>query len=266
MEIGNILREARQAKGYSLADAEEATKIRARYLEALENEQFEILPGQVYVIAFLRNYARFLGLDDNQLVQQYKEMGTSSDISEYDHEDENTTLQASSTPDRRIRRRSKRRVSYWPFVAVAALLAVALGIGYAFKSLPPQADTEQPQVAGQQQESEQQQSPDVENDRQDQTNEGPEATSPDPQKQTSPVELVLNVTDANCWMKIDVDGQTAFEGIVTPGNVKEFSGQERINVVLGNAGAVEVQYNGENIGKLGANGSIAKREFTPQEG
>lgn len=261
MEIGDILKQTREAKGYSLADAEEATKIRARYLEALEKEEFDLLPGRVYVIAFLRNYARFLGLDDNQLVQQYKELGTSADAPGDDIEDSTDDVKEKPVIERRTKR-PKRKVAYFPFVvAAAAILAIVMGVSWAYKSISPNTNTKPPQAA-----EEQQKPPkDVTPNKESETPKVPDTTTPE-QQQKAAVELVLNVTEANCWMKVDVDGQTAFVGTVTPGNVKEFSGQEKINVVLGDAGVVEVKYNGENLGKLGARGAIAEREFTPKEG
>ncbi|MDP8910858.1 MAG: helix-turn-helix domain-containing protein, partial [Actinomycetota bacterium] len=62
-EIGNSLREARLRQGMDIAAAEHATKIRGKYLRALEEEQFELLPAQTYIKGFLRNYAEHLGLD-----------------------------------------------------------------------------------------------------------------------------------------------------------------------------------------------------------
>jgi cytoskeletal protein RodZ len=70
-EIGNSLHEARVRQGVSLATAEIATKIRAKYLKALEEEQFDALPAQPYVKGFLRTYADFLGLDGQLYVDEY---------------------------------------------------------------------------------------------------------------------------------------------------------------------------------------------------
>ena len=70
-EIGSSLREARIRRGVELAQAETATRIRAKYLNALEEEQFESLPGDAYARAFLRGYAKFLGLDPELFVDEY---------------------------------------------------------------------------------------------------------------------------------------------------------------------------------------------------
>lgn len=70
-DIGNSLSEARSRRGIEFAQAEQATKIRGRYLRALEDEQFDILPSQTYVKGFLRTYADYLGLDGQLYVDEY---------------------------------------------------------------------------------------------------------------------------------------------------------------------------------------------------
>jgi cytoskeleton protein RodZ len=87
-EIGNSLREARLRQGLDFPEIEQATKIRPKYLRALEDEQFDILPGQTYVKGFLRSYAEYLGLDGQLYVDEYN--------SRYIHVDEETPLRARS--------------------------------------------------------------------------------------------------------------------------------------------------------------------------
>jgi cytoskeletal protein RodZ len=70
-EIGHILREARENRGLTLEDAQANTRINARYLAALENGQYSALPTPVHARGFLRNYARFLGLDPEPLLDRY---------------------------------------------------------------------------------------------------------------------------------------------------------------------------------------------------
>ena len=70
-EIGNSLREARVRQGLEWPQVELATKIRGKYLRALEDEQFGILPAQPYIKGFLRTYAEFLGLDGQLYVDEY---------------------------------------------------------------------------------------------------------------------------------------------------------------------------------------------------
>ncbi|HJQ74507.1 MAG TPA: RodZ domain-containing protein [Gaiellaceae bacterium] len=70
-EIGGSLREARLKRGLSPADVQKAIRIRDRYLQALEEERWEQLPGDAYVKGFLRTYADYLGLDGNLYVDEY---------------------------------------------------------------------------------------------------------------------------------------------------------------------------------------------------
>jgi cytoskeleton protein RodZ len=70
-EIGNSLREARERQGLEFPEIEHATKVRSKYLRALEDEQFDVLPAQTYVKGFLRTYAEYLGLDGQLYVDEY---------------------------------------------------------------------------------------------------------------------------------------------------------------------------------------------------
>lgn len=66
------LRKAREAKGMELKEIAEITKIRSKYLKALEEEDYRVLPGGAYTIGFLRSYARFLELDADSLVNSFR--------------------------------------------------------------------------------------------------------------------------------------------------------------------------------------------------
>jgi cytoskeletal protein RodZ len=70
--IGERLREARMRQKIDIAEVEAATKIRAKYLRALENEEFGLLPGNTFVKTFMRTYAEYLGLDAQLLIEEYR--------------------------------------------------------------------------------------------------------------------------------------------------------------------------------------------------
>lgn len=71
-DIGATLREARMRERIDVSEIEAKTKIRARYLRALENEEWDLLPGPTFVRSFLRTYAQALGLDGKALVEEYR--------------------------------------------------------------------------------------------------------------------------------------------------------------------------------------------------
>jgi helix-turn-helix protein len=72
-EIGQTLRETRLRNRVDITEVEAGTKIRAKYLRALENEEWDLLPGPTFVKTFLRSYADYLGLDSRLLVEEYKQ-------------------------------------------------------------------------------------------------------------------------------------------------------------------------------------------------
>src|SRR6202035_430809 len=83
-EIGATLREARMRARIDVSEIEAQTKIRAKYLRALENEEWDLLPGTTFVRSFLRTYAQALGLDDKALVDEYRRLYEQP--SELDHQ------------------------------------------------------------------------------------------------------------------------------------------------------------------------------------
>src|SRR3954471_21167685 len=72
-EIGETLRETRMRRRIDMTEVEAATKIRAKYLRALENEEWDLLPGPTFVKTFLRTYAEYLELDPRMLVEEYRQ-------------------------------------------------------------------------------------------------------------------------------------------------------------------------------------------------
>jgi len=116
-EIGSTLRQAREKRSIGLDQLEIETKIRARYLRALEDEDFDLIPGPTYVRGFLRTYAQSLGLDGQLFVDEYNSRF-------FDPFREEAYALRRSLP-RRDRRREQRR-SHAVLIALAAVVAVAV--------------------------------------------------------------------------------------------------------------------------------------------
>src|ERR671930_214227 len=115
-EIGSSLREARLRQRLDFPEVEQATKIRAKYLRALEEERFDQLPSQTYVKGFLRSYAEFLGLEGQLYVDEYN--------SRFVTPDEDIQLRPRRSYARPPRVREHRRVER--NVVVLALVAIGL--------------------------------------------------------------------------------------------------------------------------------------------
>lgn len=76
-DIGNFLRERREARGISLIEVEKDLKIRKKYLQALEEGNIDVIPGKTYLVGYLRNYSKYLGIDEesiNQIIQTYSNL------------------------------------------------------------------------------------------------------------------------------------------------------------------------------------------------
>lgn len=229
---------------------EDAIKIRRKYLEALENEEFEILPGRVYVKGFLKNYAGYLGLDAGKILSLYKK--NYPEHEEVAIENENTAGQG-----------DKRKLNLRPVVGVLLLGAIlAVGAYGLFPSLKGTGQLKQPpQTQGGDPVAKQPGTtpPASDNKGPDRANNGETSL---PGEKEDGVNLVLNVTQDTSWMQVVVDDQVQFTGEVPAGQSKSFRGEEKIWIKLGNAGVVEVHFNGKNIGVLGARGHVVKRLFS----
>jgi cytoskeleton protein RodZ len=131
-ELGNSLRDVRVRQGLDHAEVEQATKIRAKYIRAIEDEQFGILPAQTYVKGFLRSYADFLGLDGQVYVDEYD--------SRFLTEGFDDAPRRRPSRAQRERRGVERRMVLLALAGVAALAALVIG-AWKFGGGSPSAST-----------------------------------------------------------------------------------------------------------------------------
>jgi cytoskeletal protein RodZ len=124
-EIGNSLREARIRRGIDFAQAELATKVRGKYLRALEEEHFEVLPAETYVKGFLRTYAEYLGLDGQLYVDEYNSRFVIGE-----EQSEARARRSAARPQRRNRRLETNVV----LVALAAIAILTVIVISAWKA------------------------------------------------------------------------------------------------------------------------------------
>jgi cytoskeleton protein RodZ len=117
-EIGATLRETRMRERIDITEVETATKIRAKYLRALENEEWDLLPGPTFVKTFLRTYSEYLGLDPKLLVEEYKQR--------FERPGPQDLLPFG--PQRGGRRQQRRSPAIPPFVLVAVCIVLLLGV------------------------------------------------------------------------------------------------------------------------------------------
>lgn len=345
--LGNMLQEAREEQALSLQEVEAQTRIRVKFLEALESGDISILPSATHARGFLRNYAQFLRLDVDSVIAQFAELtGTNPNPitqvtapqwtptppappdadrsdegeeiieateAEVDGEEEIPSpvppvvppppithstyispgrrsgpgLPAGYTPpseaaqpvrapiaqpqsaavetERPHRERGQAaRIIRSPLFSLGVLMIGAVIITvWAVSRLNALAD-QRPEVISS---SSMTNTPDdfdplaTEEPEETETPEG-EPVGADIPLITDRVVLEITV-EQRSWVRIDVDGETALEGQVGPGDLLRYEAEEVIDVRAGNGAALRINYNGQDIGTLGARGEVVERNFRP---
>jgi hypothetical protein len=132
-EIGNSLREARMRRQIDFPQAEAAIKIRGKYLRALEDEQFELLPAETYVKGFLRTYAEYLGLDGQLYVDEYNSRFVTGD----EYEWRKPQARRSTPRAQRRGRRTETRIVLLALAAIAVLTVIVISAWTSSSKNPP---------------------------------------------------------------------------------------------------------------------------------
>ena len=232
-QLGDTLKERRLSLRIPIEQAEEATKIRAKMLTALENGDYDRLPNPGYVRGYISSYARYLELDSVPLLAMYRaETGS-------------TRFHDIAPPDEAVRPRGEQHQVPWRVgivvVAILALLSIviwaALGARHGPDKVPPIPTTPGTQpTTGTISPS------------------GEDTTSPSPAAQTkstthaklTPFSLKVNVSSGSAsWLNITVDGKQAYVGSLTGGSSKTFQVTKKAVVQVGRPGAVSVYRDGK---------------------
>ena len=279
--IGAVLEKTRRELGLSLRDVEDATKIRTRYLEGLEREDFSVLPDAVYVQGFLKTYANFLGLNGDEMARDLRNRRSPR----RDRQQLAYELPQSSEFERPLMSpgglagAERRRVSGATVLTVAlALLVIAGVIGALYyvgvQSSGTGAPEEQQQAPPERAEdpTPQEEQPAPEPNAPEQRREPRRAPAATPTREQAPeenaaaetVDVTVGVADSPAGLTVTVDGTVAADVFAQPGFSQAFEGEEVVTVSTTNAGAVQATVDGENLGRLGYYGQPLTRDFTPQ--
>jgi transcriptional regulator with XRE-family HTH domain len=277
-EIGIRLAEARKRLGLTLEEAERSTRIRAHHLAALERGEFNGLPSHVQAKGFLRNYAEFLGLRSQELLEQY-EQALSGRGKVWARR--KPLHELPTRPSVQVRSRRPSWLSADLFVAAAITVAVlgliAWGVGRVvagmqqrtlaasefliptFTPSPEAALAEAPSGL----------------DSAAAATQAPALAVAAPPSQTptlalsfaasssAPVDLRLLI-ERRSWVRVVVDGVESYQGRANPGEILEFQGQQVVEVITGNGIGVRAFYHGQDQGPLGDLNQVVIRLWTPQ--
>jgi len=232
-QIGDSLREARTRRGFSPADVHKAIRIRERYLTALEEERWDMLPGEAYTKGFLRTYSEHLGLNGQLYIDEYNARSARRD-------EEAPPLVPHASADVRHLQRGV-------LVTLAAVLVVGAAVAglaawrLAGSSTPP-SRARPPSGAG----SVAAAAP------------SPTATATTPAVtvpavSTAPVFTSISAARGRCWLLVRAggpNGKLLFEGVLEQGQAKRFQVQQRLWVRMGRPSALDITLAGKLVNGL----------------
>ncbi len=217
----------------SLEDIENETKIRKFYISALEEDSYHLLPAMVYASGFVRRYARLLGLDENEFVQEFKSIA-------YQNENKEEEVFVSENMRERL------KVPIKNIIAGLVFLVVVIWMGSYLIDFIAAQNWGRNQVAP----------PPIANN----------GEIPEKEPGQTPAINGVNLRISGqklCWIRATVDGNLIPDTMLKAGEVKEIKANESIQLHLGNAGGVKIEFNGKDLGVPGKSGQTMKLEYPP---
>lgn len=284
--IGKILKETREEKGISLEDVAGTTKIRQKYLEAIEDENFAVLPGEVYAKGFVIAYLKYLGIRDRaDVVEILKQketmtMGKKEEESQEQEkmEKEEELLRTSRKKRSATAQRKTSSISFeekplnkkGSLIIILSVVAILLLLGLQWIYTRSQQETQTPKNTAQQEEQSTAQQDDNSTAAQENVPQQPEEETPVEPPVYSDLEMHIEILDLSpntteqCWMQITADGKKQ-ELTMEEGQTQDIRATDRIQLNLGNAGVVKITLNGQELGTLGSQGEVVKKEFLAKD-
>ena len=270
--IGELLKEERIKRGWTIADVHEATKISMSNLMALEDENFDTFANKVYARAFLRDYANYLGLDSAQLLQTYEEM-------------ESAKVQPSLPQSNKSSFALAFIVFLIAVVAFSGIFYAVKGKGQLFKSSTKQSVVTQkspstpapaePKSAPETPVKPDSQKADVKSP--SGSNQEDVATNaqaspiekPASQAVATPADSAINdnqlrftiTVSEKSWVQIWIDGKSTYVGTILPDQTKDLTAKRTVKLLTGNAGGVKVKVDGVDQPSLGRSGEVVTRTW-----
>jgi transcriptional regulator with XRE-family HTH domain len=250
--FGEELRREREIRGISLKEISDATKISKRFLEALERNDHSTLPAPVFTRGFVREYARYVGLNAEDMVNRYNYAASHDDRIEKPPQIEKYPV----TPVRDISPKPKPKRGIPPAYArinrnAIALVAIALALAaVAWWAVQHKLILERENGAAE---------PPVLSTTKVTPPPQP-APAPAPAVDDSKLRLDIEATN-DAWILVRADGKTIFTGDMSRGERKNFEASDRLQFRTGNAAGIVLRLNGIEIPQLGPEGRVRDIAF-----
>ena len=262
MSIGEKLKKAREKMGLSFNEIQDAIKIRSKYLEALENDDFDVIPGEAYVRAFIKSYGNHLGLNGDELLEEYRILKEEEEkiLLEEDEEENNKGGHELF--------QNKTLISIIIAVIILLILAILIyNIGLLNNSMN-ELEVSQPVENNFQVRNlvEQYDFPEKANKlpkEERENNEEDNFSGLIVENSQEILEETLKNIDIiiteRSWIQVHADGEKVFEGILDKGENKEIAYQENVSMKIGNAAGVQVRKDDEILGPWGMRGEVIEK-------
>jgi cytoskeletal protein RodZ len=241
--FGDWLRRQREMREISLRDIADRTKISLRYLQAMEDDRFDLLPAPIFAKGFLREYARYVGLSPDEVVNHYLA------VQQQQSPEEEGVKKDQTLVNRPHRVKPVRSWTYGLFLAVALILLIALVWALVWynnhrREAPAADGTPQP-VPAMAAPAQPVSSPAA-----------PASAAPAiPDKPSAPLEITLDFT-ADCWVEVRVDDKPFLSEQRVQGESLPIEAQKSVDIKLGDAAAAEIQVNGQAYPLNGKAGEV----------
>ncbi len=224
--VGELLRRQRKARGISVVEIAEHTKIGKKYLESLENDEFQALPGETYIRGFLKAVAKYLELDEEAILKRYKEqLGLQE-------------TRAQVSPETAAPKEESGQALWGPLLAVLVLAGLGAGLFLLWPGGSEDNATER-EEAGTLMSS-------------------PLQTAPVPSRpQSGDLSLKIRAKEKS-WVTLMVDGRQEPDVTLNTGEERTWTAKDRFVLWTGNAGGIEITFNGELQPPLGDEGEVRK--------
>jgi cytoskeletal protein RodZ len=236
--LGKYLRSEREFRNISLREVSKNTRVREHILRAIEEDQYDLLPSATYVKGFLLAYAKYIGLDPNDVILRYESILKGE-----------PEPRQEAPPEKKDFRNTKQ---LW---IIGGVVVVSLIASYfLYPSKPP---VETPSVK-----------PRVEETPPSPPSASPTVSAPSPAPsqiapEAKPFSLQMKALEET-WVSIRVNGQPEKEMTFKPGESISTQASDRIHLVVGNAGGLDLIFNGKLLERFGKSGEVVTLIFTRQ--
>lgn len=243
MSIGQALSAARTERGMTIRDISEATRVRQTLIRGIENDDFSLCGGDFYAKGHIRTIAQVIGIDPAPLLEEFD--AARSDAGELG-------MAEAFESEAKAARPQRRGPNWTAAMAAALVVVVVLGIARLIASgddtegAPPVAGAATPAPTAARRASP-----------------TPTPTKSDAVALADRVVVRLTAKGAS-WVSVRTGGgKELFEGTLDSGDSRQFTDRRRIRLVVGNAGAIRLTVNGQDIGAPGRQGEVVRADFEP---